>query len=99
MEGRATLLGHPVHQMLIVFPLGLLATLLIFDASRFAARVAGSDAYRALAHRGGNGTRHRVARRRVVVRHAVSVHEDAGHDAPSSPDASGKRAHSHLAGS
>jgi uncharacterized membrane protein len=32
MESRAKLLGHPIHQMLIVFPLGLLATALLFDA-------------------------------------------------------------------
>ena len=31
MESRARLLGHPVHQMVIVFPLGLLATAVIFD--------------------------------------------------------------------
>src|SRR5688500_6911347 len=31
MESRAKLLGHPIHQMLIVFPLGLLATALVFD--------------------------------------------------------------------
>ena len=31
MEARAKLLGHPIHQMLIVFPLGLLATSVIFD--------------------------------------------------------------------
>jgi uncharacterized membrane protein len=31
MESRARLLGHSVHQMLIVFPLGLLATAVIFD--------------------------------------------------------------------
>jgi uncharacterized membrane protein len=31
MESKAKLLGHPIHQMLIVFPLGLLATSLIFD--------------------------------------------------------------------
>ncbi|MEX2139191.1 MAG: DUF2231 domain-containing protein [Pirellulales bacterium] len=31
MESRAKLLGHPVHQMLIVFPLGLLGTSVIFD--------------------------------------------------------------------
>jgi uncharacterized membrane protein len=31
MESRAKLLGHPIHQMLIVFPLGLLAMALIFD--------------------------------------------------------------------
>ena len=31
MESRAKFLGHPAHQMLIVFPLGLLATAVIFD--------------------------------------------------------------------
>ena len=31
MEARARLFGHPVHQMLVVFPLGLLATAVIFD--------------------------------------------------------------------
>jgi uncharacterized membrane protein len=31
MESKAKLLGHPIHQMLIVFPLGLLATASIFD--------------------------------------------------------------------
>jgi uncharacterized membrane protein len=31
MKSRATFLGHPVHQMLIVFPLGLLATAVVFD--------------------------------------------------------------------
>lgn len=31
MESRAKLLGHPVHPMLIVFPLGLLATAVVFD--------------------------------------------------------------------
>jgi uncharacterized membrane protein len=31
MEARAKLFGHPIHQMLIVFPLGLLATAAIFD--------------------------------------------------------------------
>jgi len=31
MESRARLLGHPIHQMLIVFPLGLLAMAVIFD--------------------------------------------------------------------
>jgi uncharacterized membrane protein len=31
MESRAKLLGHPIHQMLIVFPLGLLGTAVIFD--------------------------------------------------------------------
>ena len=31
MESKAKLLGHPIHQMLIVFPLGLLAMAVIFD--------------------------------------------------------------------
>jgi uncharacterized membrane protein len=31
MESRAKAFGHPVHQMLIVFPLGLLSTAVIFD--------------------------------------------------------------------
>ncbi len=31
MESRAKLMGHPVHPMLIVFPLGLLATAAVFD--------------------------------------------------------------------
>jgi uncharacterized membrane protein len=31
MQSRVKLLGHPVHQMLIVFPLGLLAMAVIFD--------------------------------------------------------------------
>lgn len=31
MESRAKLLGHSVHQILVVFPLGLLATAVIFD--------------------------------------------------------------------
>lgn len=31
MDARAKLFGHPIHQMLIVFPLGLLAMAVIFD--------------------------------------------------------------------
>ena len=31
MESKVKLFGHPIHQMLIVFPLGLLATSLILD--------------------------------------------------------------------
>jgi len=31
MEAKAKLFGHPIHQMLIVFPLGLLATAFFFD--------------------------------------------------------------------
>ena len=33
MESKAKLFGHPIHQMLIVFPLGLLATSLAFDVA------------------------------------------------------------------
>ena len=36
MESKAKLLGHPIHQMLIVFPLGLLATAVIVDIVYFA---------------------------------------------------------------
>ena len=32
MKSRARILGHSVHQILIVFPLGLLATAVVFDA-------------------------------------------------------------------
>lgn len=31
MESHVKLLGHPIHPMLIVFPLGLLSTAVIFD--------------------------------------------------------------------
>ena len=31
MQSRAKLLGHPIHQMLIVFPLGLFGTSVAFD--------------------------------------------------------------------
>jgi uncharacterized membrane protein len=31
VESKAKLLGHPIHPMLIVFPLGLLATAVVFD--------------------------------------------------------------------
>ena len=36
MESRAKLLGHPIHQMLVVFPLGLLGMAVIFDIIAFA---------------------------------------------------------------
>lgn len=32
MESKTKLFGHPVHPMLIVFPLGLLSTAVVFDA-------------------------------------------------------------------
>jgi uncharacterized membrane protein len=31
MESRARMMGHPIHQMLIVFPLGLLGMSVVFD--------------------------------------------------------------------
>jgi uncharacterized membrane protein len=31
MESRATFLGHPIHQQLVVFPLGLLGAAVVFD--------------------------------------------------------------------
>jgi uncharacterized membrane protein len=34
MESRTKLFGHPIHPMLIVFPLGLLITSLVFDFIR-----------------------------------------------------------------
>ena len=37
MAGGAKLFGHPIHQMLIVFPLGLLAMAVIFDIIRLIA--------------------------------------------------------------
>jgi uncharacterized membrane protein len=36
MESRAKLLGHSIHQILIVFPLGLLSTAVIFDLIQMA---------------------------------------------------------------
>jgi uncharacterized membrane protein len=36
MESRAKIVGHPIHQILIVFPLGLLSTSVVFDALRLA---------------------------------------------------------------
>ncbi len=35
MESRVKIFGHPVHPMLIVFPIGLLATSLLFDILYF----------------------------------------------------------------
>ncbi|OVZ55302.1 hypothetical protein CDO44_24070 [Pigmentiphaga sp. NML080357] len=39
MQSYARFLGHPVHQMLIVFPLGLLATAVLFDLIALAADI------------------------------------------------------------
>jgi uncharacterized membrane protein len=44
MESKAKLLGHPIHPMLIVFPLGLLATAVIFDWIALATRQGGWSA-------------------------------------------------------
>jgi uncharacterized membrane protein len=41
MEAKAKLFGHPIHQMLIVFPLGLLATSFFFDIAWLATHRAG----------------------------------------------------------
>lgn len=38
MNPRSRLLGHPVHQLLIVFPLGLLTTSFFFDLAWLARR-------------------------------------------------------------
>jgi uncharacterized membrane protein len=40
MEAKAKLFGHPIHQMLVVFPLGLLATSFFFDLAWTATRKA-----------------------------------------------------------
>jgi uncharacterized membrane protein len=40
MEAKARLLGHPIHQMLIVFPLGLLTTAIVFDFIHLATHTA-----------------------------------------------------------
>jgi uncharacterized membrane protein len=37
MEAKAKLFGHPIHQMLVVFPLGVLAMSLFFDLIALAA--------------------------------------------------------------
>ena len=36
MESRAKLLGHPIHPMLVVLPLGLLASAVLFDIAYLA---------------------------------------------------------------
>lgn len=41
MKSRVELMGHSVHQMLIVFPLGLLATSVVFDLIALGVRSAG----------------------------------------------------------
>lgn len=41
MESRATLAGHPIHPMLIVLPLGLFISAVVFDAVYFWKDLAG----------------------------------------------------------
>ncbi len=78
MESRATLFGHPIHQMLIVFPLGLLATAVIFDAVYLVGDALLFADFAALslltAWLGGE----------LVDRLGVGVHAGAGLDAPQS---------------
>lgn len=47
MEARAKLFGHPIHQMLIVLPLGLLTGAVLFDAL---ALILGGDEWRIVAY-------------------------------------------------
>jgi uncharacterized membrane protein len=47
MEARAKLLGHPVHQMLIVLPLGLLTGAVIFDILHL---ITGNDEWNVVAY-------------------------------------------------
>jgi len=50
MESRAKLFGHPIHQILIVFPLGLLGMAVIFDVLRVVTGWAlGTTAYQMIA--------------------------------------------------
>jgi uncharacterized membrane protein len=47
MEARAKLFGHPIHQMLVVLPLGLLAGAVLFDVTRL---LTGNDYWAEIAH-------------------------------------------------
>lgn len=47
MESKARLLGHPIHQMLVVFPLGLLGGSVAFDLVHL---VTGNELFAVLAH-------------------------------------------------
>jgi uncharacterized membrane protein len=42
MQSSAKALGHPIHQQLVVFPLGLLATAVVFDVLRM---ITGNDGF------------------------------------------------------
>jgi uncharacterized membrane protein len=47
MESSAKAAGHPIHQQLVVFPLGLLATAVVFDVLRYAT---GNDDFSTASH-------------------------------------------------
>jgi uncharacterized membrane protein len=47
MESKVKLFGHPIHPMLIVFPLGLLAIAVLFDIARM---ITGNDALASVAY-------------------------------------------------
>jgi uncharacterized membrane protein len=47
MESRFKIMGHPAHQILIVFPLGLLVTVVIFDGI---ARFGGPERFAEMAY-------------------------------------------------
>ncbi|WP_374673194.1 DUF2231 domain-containing protein [Ideonella sp.] len=47
MESKVRVFGHPLHQMLIVFPLGLLATSVVFDLIHL---IGGSPSAATVAH-------------------------------------------------
>jgi len=42
MQSSAKALGHPIHQQLVVFPIGLLATAVVFDVLRY---ITGNDGF------------------------------------------------------
>ena len=64
MESRAKFLGHPVHPMLIVLPLGLFIAAVVFDAPLSVARITDLRHRGLLEHRG----RHRRRPSRSSVR-------------------------------
>lgn len=47
MEARAKLFGHPIHQMLVVLPLGLLTGVVIFDVVHL---IVGGEQWRMIAY-------------------------------------------------
>ncbi len=52
MESRAKIFGHPVHPLLIVFPLGLLTAVVVFDIIHFftdSVRAAAASYYNVIA--------------------------------------------------